>query len=184
MPQPYFEMGESRSVTPRVNRLYFEWPRTSSFLGLRLVKLRHKNQVHLLSRVKPRPRVMSVWFAEPITVKCPLRDNSLTNRDYKLQLSSWGADCVLKHAQNQIPVERLQADTDSARKAASLMLPVWPSEWLMKSALKADCCLLVCNRYNHICISSRDLIAREIKCQHACYDTLLPSSCIIHVNSK
>ena len=71
MPQPYFEMEESRSVTPWVNRLYFESPRASSFLGLRLVKARHKNLVPLLSGVKPDPMVGSGRYAEPIPVKCP-----------------------------------------------------------------------------------------------------------------
>ena len=72
MPQPYFEMEESRSVTPWVNRLYFESPRASSFLGLRLVKTRHKNPVPLLSGVKPDPMVGSGRYAEPIPVKSPM----------------------------------------------------------------------------------------------------------------
>ena len=72
MPQPYVEMEESRSVTPWVNRLYFESPRASSFLGLRLVKKRHKYLVPLLSGVKPDPRVGSGRYAEPIPVKSPL----------------------------------------------------------------------------------------------------------------
>ena len=72
MPQPYFEIEESRSVTPWVNRLYFESPRASSFLGLRLVKKRHKNLVPLLSGVKPDTRVGSGRYAEPIPVKSPL----------------------------------------------------------------------------------------------------------------
>ena len=72
MPQPYSEMEESRSVTPRVNRLYFESPRASSFLGLRLVKARHKNLVPLLSGVKPDPMVGSDRYTEPIPVKCPV----------------------------------------------------------------------------------------------------------------
>ena len=74
MPQPYSEMEESRSVTPWVNRLYFKSPRASSFLGLRLVKARHKNLVSLLSWVKPDSMVGSGWYAEPIPVKCPLLD--------------------------------------------------------------------------------------------------------------
>ena len=65
-------MEESRSVTPWVNRLYFESPRVSSFLGLRLVKARHTNLVPLLSGVKPHPRVGSGMYAEPIPVKCPI----------------------------------------------------------------------------------------------------------------
>ena len=72
MPQPYFEMEESRSVTPWVNRLYFEWPRASSFLGLWLVKTRHKNLVPLLSGVKPGPMVGSGRYVEPIPVKSPI----------------------------------------------------------------------------------------------------------------
>ena len=72
MPQPYFEMEESRSVTPWVNRLFFESPRASSFLGLRLVKRRPKNLVPLLSGVKPDPMVGSGRYAEPIPVKSPL----------------------------------------------------------------------------------------------------------------
>ena len=78
MPQPYFEMEESRSVTPWVNRLYFESPRASSFLGLRLVKTRHKNLVLLLYGVKPDPMVGSGRYAEPIPVKSPL--NSFVHR--------------------------------------------------------------------------------------------------------
>ena len=70
--QPYFEMEESRSVTPWVNRLYFESPRASSFLGLRLVKTRHKNLVPMLSGVKPDPKVRSGRHAEPIPVKSPM----------------------------------------------------------------------------------------------------------------
>ena len=72
MPQTYFEIEESRSITPWVNRLYFESPRASSFLGLRLVKTRHKNLVSLLSGVKPDPVVGSGRYAEPIPVKSPL----------------------------------------------------------------------------------------------------------------
>ena len=72
MPQPYFEMEESRSVTPWVNRLYFESPRASSFLGLRLVKTRHKNLVPLLYGVKPDPMVGSGRYAKPIPVKSPM----------------------------------------------------------------------------------------------------------------
>ena len=72
MPQPSFEMEESRSVTPWVNRLYFESPRASSFLGLRLVKARHKNLVPLFSGVKPDPMVGSGRYAESIPVKSPL----------------------------------------------------------------------------------------------------------------
>ena len=72
MPQPSFEMEESRSVTPWVNRLYFESPHASSFLGLRLVKARHKNLVPLFSGVKPDPMVGSGRYAEPIPVKSPL----------------------------------------------------------------------------------------------------------------
>ena len=71
MPHPYFEMEESRSVTPWVNRLDFEPPRASSFLGLRLVKTRHKNLVPLLSGVKPDPMVGSGRYAEAIPVKSP-----------------------------------------------------------------------------------------------------------------
>ena len=72
MPQPYFEMEESRSVTPWVIRLYFESPRASSFLELRLVRTRHKNLVPLLSGVKPDPMVGSGRYAEPIPVKSPV----------------------------------------------------------------------------------------------------------------
>ena len=72
MPQPYFEMEGSRSATPWVNRLYCEAPRASSFLGLRLVKARHKNLVPLLSGVKPDPMVGSGRYAQPIPVKCPV----------------------------------------------------------------------------------------------------------------
>ena len=72
MLQPSFEMEESRSVTPWVNRLYFESPRASSFLGLRLVKARHKNLVPLFSGVKPDPMVGSGRYAESIPVKSPL----------------------------------------------------------------------------------------------------------------
>ena len=77
MPQPYFEMEESRSVTPWVNRLYFESPRASSFFGLRLVKARHKNLVPLLSGVKPDPMVGSGRYAESIPVKCPMTSRLL-----------------------------------------------------------------------------------------------------------
>ena len=79
MPQPYFEMEESRSVTPWVNRLYFESPRASSFLGLRLGKARHKNLVPLLSGVKPDPMVGSGRYAEPIPVKSPLASSGSTS---------------------------------------------------------------------------------------------------------
>ena len=72
MPQPYFEMEESRSVTPWVNRLYFDSPRASSFLGLRLVKKGYKNLVPLLSGVKPDPMVWSGRYAEPIPVISPV----------------------------------------------------------------------------------------------------------------
>ena len=65
-------MEESRSVTPWVNRLYFESPRASSFLGLRLVKARHKNLVPLFSGVKPDPMLGSGRYAESIPVKSPL----------------------------------------------------------------------------------------------------------------
>ena len=78
MPQSYFEMEESRSVTPWVNRLYFESPRASSFLGLRLVKARHENLVPLFSGVKPDPMVGSGRYAESIPVKSPMR--SVTDR--------------------------------------------------------------------------------------------------------
>ena len=67
-----FEMKESRSVTPWVNRLYFESPHASSFLGLRLVKARHKNLVPLFSGVKPDPMVKSGRCAESIPVKSPV----------------------------------------------------------------------------------------------------------------
>ena len=86
MPQPYFEMEESRSVTPWVNRLYFESPRASSFLGLRLVKTRHKNLVPLLSGVKPDPVVGSGRYAEPIPVKSPLglyRCSSISHKQHE-----------------------------------------------------------------------------------------------------
>ena len=69
---PILKMEESRSVTPWVNRLYFESPRVSSFLGLRLVKKRHKNLVPLSSGVKPDPMVGSGRYVEPIPVKSPL----------------------------------------------------------------------------------------------------------------
>ena len=72
MPQPYFEMEESMSVTPWVNRLYFESPRASSFPGLRLDKTRQKKLVPLLSGVKPDPMVRSGRYADPIPVKSPL----------------------------------------------------------------------------------------------------------------
>ena len=72
MPKPSFEMEESRSFTPWVNRLYFESPRASSFLGLRLVKARHKNLVPLFSGVKPDPMVGSGRYAESIPVKSPV----------------------------------------------------------------------------------------------------------------
>ena len=72
MPQPSFEMEESRSVTPWVNRIYFESPSASSFLGLRLVKARHKNIVPLFSGVKPDPMFGSVRYAESIPVKSPM----------------------------------------------------------------------------------------------------------------
>ena len=65
-------MEESRSVTPWVNRLYFESPRASSFLGLRLVKKRHTNLVPLLSGVKPDPMVGSGRYVKPIPVKSPV----------------------------------------------------------------------------------------------------------------
>ena len=65
-------MEESRSVTPWVNRFYFESPRASSFLGLRLVKARHKNLFPLFSGVKPGPMVGSGRYAESIPVKSPI----------------------------------------------------------------------------------------------------------------
>ena len=65
-------MEESRSVTPWVNRLYFESPRASSFLGLRLVKARHENLVPLFSGVNPDPMVGSGRYAESIPVKSPM----------------------------------------------------------------------------------------------------------------
>ena len=76
-------MEESRSVTSWVNRLYFEWPRALSFLGLRLAKTRHKNLVPLLFGVKPHPRVGSGRYSEPITVKCPL------SNPWKNKCSPW-----------------------------------------------------------------------------------------------
>ena len=75
MLQPSFEMEESRSVTPWVNRLYFESPRASSFLGLWLVKARHKNLVPLFSGVKPDPMVGSGRYAESIPVKSPVTNH-------------------------------------------------------------------------------------------------------------
>ena len=77
MPQPSFEMDESRSVTPWVNRLYFESPRASSFLGLWLVKARHKNLVPLFSGVKPYPMGGSGRYAESIPVKSPITHRSI-----------------------------------------------------------------------------------------------------------
>ena len=47
---PILKWNISRSVTSWVNRLSFESPRASSFLGLRLVKARHKNLLPFLSR--------------------------------------------------------------------------------------------------------------------------------------
>ena len=85
MPQPYFEMEESRSVTPWVNRLYFESPRASSFLELRLVKRRHKNLIPLLSGVKPGPMVGSGRYAEPIPVKYPIA-SYLRGRKQRIKL--------------------------------------------------------------------------------------------------
>ena len=85
MPQPYSEMEESRSVTPWVNRLYFESPRASRFLGLRLVKARHKNLVPMLSGVKPDPMVGSGRYAEPIPVKCPLMPGVKLRMKIKLE---------------------------------------------------------------------------------------------------
>ena len=61
------------------NRLNFGSPRVSSFLGLRLVKTRHKNLVPLLSGVKPDPMVGSGRYAEPIPVKSPLTQDSPNN---------------------------------------------------------------------------------------------------------
>ena len=72
MPQPSFEMEESRSVIPWVNRLYFESPRALSFLRLRLVKARHKNLVPLFFGVKSDPMVGLGRYAESIPVKCPI----------------------------------------------------------------------------------------------------------------
>ena len=72
---PSYQYKDSH-YNPWVNRLYFESPRASSFLGLRLVKARHKNLVPLLSGVKPDPMVGSGRYAEPIPVKCPLTENA------------------------------------------------------------------------------------------------------------
>ena len=74
-------MEESRAVTPWVNRFYFELPRASSFLGLRLVKARYKNLVPLLSGVKPNPMVGSGRYAEPIPVKYPIAHVSKRSED-------------------------------------------------------------------------------------------------------
>ena len=56
-----------------LNTLYFEPPRASSLLGVRLVKARRKNLVPLLSGVKPHPCLWSGQYTEPTTVKCPPR---------------------------------------------------------------------------------------------------------------
>ena len=64
MPHPYFEMEESKWVTPWVNRIFSESPRAWNFLGLRLVKARHKNLIPVLSRVKPHPSVGSGRYAQ------------------------------------------------------------------------------------------------------------------------
>ena len=63
-------MKESRSVTPWVNRLYFESPRASSFLGLRLVKTRHKKPSSFVIRGQTWPygRVGSVCWADPCKI--------------------------------------------------------------------------------------------------------------------
>ena len=89
MPQPSFEMEESRSVTPWVNRRYFESPRASSFLGLQLVKARHKNLAPLFSGVKPDPMVGSGRYAESIPIKSPLGQSTsaLRTKQYTGQCS-------------------------------------------------------------------------------------------------
>ena len=56
-----------------VSTLYFELPRASSLLGVRLAKARRKNLVPLLSGVKPHPCLWSGQYSEPTTVKCPPR---------------------------------------------------------------------------------------------------------------
>ena len=69
MPQPYFEMEESRSVTPWVNRLNLV---SGALLDCDWCKTRHKNLVPLLSGVKPDPMVGSGRYAESIPVKSPV----------------------------------------------------------------------------------------------------------------
>ena len=56
-----------------VRTLYFELPRASSLLGVRLAKARRKNLVPLLSGVKPHPCLWSGQYSELTTVKCPPR---------------------------------------------------------------------------------------------------------------
>ena len=91
-------MEESRSVTPWVNRLYFESPRASSFLGLRLVKAKHENLVPLFSGVKPDPMVGSGRYAESIPVKSPLAGGGVALRPWGLRLllgsSTWSNSMV------------------------------------------------------------------------------------------
>ena len=72
MTHTYFKMEEWRSVTPWCDRLFFETPRASSFLGLQLVKMRHKNLVPLFFGVSTYPSLGSGRRAEPINVKCPM----------------------------------------------------------------------------------------------------------------
>ena len=99
-------MEESRSVTSWVNRLYFEWPRALSFLGLRLVKTRHKNLVPLLFGVKPHPRVGSGRYSGPINVKCPLAVGAIGHRS-KPRIRRWNTNCVVS-IRNHFPASVLQ----------------------------------------------------------------------------
>ena len=104
MPQPYFEMEELWSVTPWVNRLYFKSSRNSSYLGLRLVKARHKNLFPLLSGVKPHPMVGSGRYAEPITVKWQLSSPQSMLQIRAIWDSKGSANGLVEGRPNQSPL--------------------------------------------------------------------------------
>ena len=86
MPQPYFEMEVSKSVTPWVNRLYVESTRASSFLGMRLLKARHKKPSSFViwGQTSPYGRVCSVCWAD----HCKFRDSMRIDK-YQNIPTSW-----------------------------------------------------------------------------------------------
>ena len=153
MPQPYVEMEESRSVTPWVNRLYFESPLASSFLGLRLVKARHKNLVPLFSGVKPDPMVGSGRYAESIPVKSPMGlCRAGTEPLLAAQISIWlrlmytGQPCTYWHDLIYWPVfAALTEPTSVFRQSGSTAtVTFYPFAWLfvLSTLLRLECSLL------------------------------------------